>query len=378
MTPPAPDRPAAAPTVEAVPDRPQLAWWCKTEDLRLASVRMRTALLMPMLAQQGMASEWFRPENLERYRCVVVRKRYDDATLKLLHRFKQQGGRLVLDLCDNDFAPRSQQQKHLDEVENLRRLAGWADAIVASSEPLAQIVARECPSASIHVIGEVPDDPSIANVSLLERVWGRWALAREQARLNRVAPTGVTRLVWFGIANKRRQQGSGMSELAAIVPMLVELNRTFPLHLTVISDNARRFREDIAPLMPSSRYIAWRPSTIEPLLRGQHIALIPSGPEAAAACKSDNRVVTALRAGLAVVADPVPSYLPHGDVIRIGPMEAGLRHYLGHPELRVADAARGQARVTQSGHAQRVLAQWIEVCDLSAAGCALEHRGSAR
>lgn len=378
MTPPATELPAQ-PLADAVLDGPRLGWWCKTEDLRLASVRMRTALLMPMLGQQGIASEWFRPEHLERYRCVVVRKRYDDATLHLLRRFQQQGGRLVLDLCDNDFAPRSPQQKHLEEVENLRRLAGWADAIVASSEPLAQIVARECPAArSLHVIGEVPDDPSIAGVSLLERTWGRWALAREQAHLNRVAPAGVTRLVWFGIASKRRQQGAGMAELAAIVPMLVALGRTFPLHLTVISDNARRFREDIAPLMPSSRYIVWRPSTIEALLRGQHIALIPSSSEASAACKSDNRVVTALRAGLAVVADPVPSYLPHGDVIRIGSMEAGLHHYLSHPEMRVADAARGQARVTQPGHAERVLAQWIEACDLSEADRGLEQRGSGR
>ncbi|MBY0468404.1 MAG: hypothetical protein K2Q07_05455 [Burkholderiaceae bacterium] len=346
-------------------DGPRLAWWCKTEDLQLASVRMRTALLMPMLSQQGISSEWFRQKNLLRYRCIVVRKRYDDATLHLLRGFKQQGGRLVLDLCDNDFTPKSPQPRHLHEVENLRRLAEWADVIVASSEPLAQIVARECPAAGkVTVIGEVPDDPSIANLSLWARAWGRWTLAREQACLDRIAPVGVTRLVWFGIASKRHQPNAGMGELASIVPMLVALNRTFPLHLTVISDNARRFRQDIAPQMPSSRYIAWQPSTIEALLRQQHIALIPSSPEASAACKSDNRVVTALRAGLAVVADPVPSYLPHGEVIRIGPMEAGLRHYLAHPEQRIADAARGRSRVTQSGHAERVLAQWIEVCGL--------------
>ncbi len=326
---------------------------------------MRTALLMPMLSQQGIPSEWFRQKNLLHYRCIVVRKRYDDATLHLLHRFKQQGGRLVLDLCDNDFTPKSPQPKHLREVENLRQLAAWADVIVASSEPLAQIVARECPAASsAMVIGEVPDDPSIADVSLVARAWGRWTLAREQACLDRRAPAGVTRLVWFGIANKRHQPNSGMGELAGIVPMLVALNRTFPLHLTVISDNARRFREDIAPQMPSSRYVSWRPSTIEALLRWQHIALIPSSPEASAACKSDNRVVTALRAGLAVVADPVPSYLPFDEVIRLGPMEAGLRHYLAHPEQRIADAARGQSRVTHSGQAQRVLAQWIEACGL--------------
>ena len=359
------DRPTAPSVADAESDGPRLAWWCKSEDLRLASVRMRTALLMPMLSRQGIASEWFRPANVSRYRCVVVRKRYDDATLQMLRHFKQQGGRLVLDLCDNDFIPRSQQQKHLHEVENLRLLAAWADAIVASSEPLGQIVTRECPAArKVLVIGDAPDDPSIADISLIERVWGRWTLAREQAGLKRAAPTGVTRLVWFGIASKRRQLGSGMSELAGIVPMLVALNRAYPLHLTVISDSAERFREDIAPLMPSSRYVSWRPSTFDALLRWQHIALIPSSPEATAACKSDNRVVTALRAGLAVVADPVPSYMPYADVIRIGPMEAGLRHYLVHPETRIADAARGQARVTHPGLVRSVLSQWIEVVGL--------------
>ena len=344
-------------------DAPRLAWWCKTEDLRLASVRMRTAVLMPMLSQQGVVSEWFCQKDLLRYHCVVVRKRYDDDTLQLLRRFKQQGGRLVLDLCDNDFRPPSQQQKHLHQLNNLRMLAELADVIVASSEPLAQIIRRECPAAStVVVIGEVPDDPSIAETSLWNRVWSRWTLAREQAHLNRVAPAGVTRLVWFGIANKRRQLNSGMGELANIVPMLGELSRTFPLHLTVISNNAQRFQEDIAPLMPSSRYATWQPSTIETLLRLQHIALIPSSPDASTACKSDNRVVTALRAGLAVVADPVPSYMPYDEVIRLGPMEAGLRRYLADPAKRLADAAQGQARVLQSGQAQRIVAQWIEAC----------------
>lgn len=341
---------------------PQLAWWCKSEDLRLASVRMRAALLMPMLAERGVASAWFREKDISRYRCVVVSKRYDDDTVNQLRRFKRNGGRLVLDLCHNDFQPRSQQQKHLHRVENLRLLTTLADAIVAASEPLAQIVARECPDAGkVVVIGDVPDALSIVRTSFWERAWSRWTIAREQDNLNRAAPDGVARLVWFGNANKRGQQNWGMGELARIVPMLIELNRVLPLHLTVISNNAQRFREDIAALMPSSRYIWWRPSTVDAMLRLQHIALIPAHPNEFTACKSDNRVVTALRAGLAVVADPVPSYEPYGKVIRLGTMEDGLRRYLSDPERRSADAARGQTLVAQAGHADRVLTQWLDV-----------------
>ncbi|OYU00049.1 MAG: hypothetical protein CFE40_01660 [Burkholderiales bacterium PBB1] len=345
--------------------QPQLAWWSKSEDLRLASVRMRAGLLMPMLAQRGIASAWFKAQDASRYRCVVVSKRYDDDTVSQLRRFKRHGGRLVLDLCDNDFLPRSQQEQHLHHVENLRLLATLADAIVTSSEPLARVVARECPTASTAVvISEMPDDPSIVGTSLWDSAWSRWAIAREQAHLNRVAPAGVARLLWFGNANKRDQQNWGMGELARIVPMLVDLNRVFPLHLTVISNNARRFREDVAVLMPSSRYIRWRPSTVEAILRMQHIALIPAQPNEFTACKSDNRVVTALRAGLAVVADPVPSYAPYAEVIQLGEMEAGLRRYLSDPHRRSVDASRGQALVAQSGYADRVLTKWLDVLAL--------------
>jgi hypothetical protein len=324
---------------------------------------MRAALLMPMLAQRGIASGWFREKDALRCRCVVVSKRYDDDTVNQLRRFKRNGGRLVLDLCHNDFQPRSQQQKHLHRVENLRLLTTLADVIVAASEPLAQIVTRECPGAGkVMVIGDVPDSLSIVRNPFWERAWSRWTIAREQAHLNRAAPDEVARLVWFGNANKRGQQDWGMGELARIAPMLVELNRVFPLHLTVISNNAQRFREDIAALMPASRYIRWRPSTVDALLGLQHIALIPAHPNEFTACKSDNRVVTALRAGLAVVADPVPSYAPYGEVIQIGSMEAGLRHYLAHPSKRIAESAQGQARVLHPGQTQRIVAQWIEAC----------------
>lgn len=319
---------------------------------------------MQMLSRQNKATEWFMPNRVAHYQCVVVAKRYDDVTVTVLQCFKQNGGRLVLDLCDNDFLPISQQSKHLHQVENLRKLAALADTIVASSESLAQIVSRECPAAHrIEVIGEVPDDPSIVESSFWGRAWSRWRIAREKTFLSRAAPTGVTRLVWFGFA-KKRQRSSGMGELAWIAPMLIELGRTYPLHLTVISNSAQRFREDIATLMPLSRYVSWQPSTVEAMLRLQHIALIPGRPDEFTASKSDNRVVTALRAGLAVVADPVPSYMPYDGVIRIGPMEAGLRHYLSDPAKRTSDAARGQVKVMQSDNAERVIARWIEVCGL--------------
>jgi hypothetical protein len=141
---------------------------------------MRAALLMRMLCQKGVGSVWYRSKDVEHYRCVVVRKRYDDDTLAQLRRFKENGGQVVLDLCDNHFVPASKASKHLHQVENLRRLVYLADAVVTSAESLAAIVRQECPDAPrVLTIGDVPDDLSIVKESPWRRLWRRWKIRRE-------------------------------------------------------------------------------------------------------------------------------------------------------------------------------------------------------
>lgn len=339
----------------------RVAFWYASNDLRQAAARMRAALLMPLLAQRGVAAEWLQYGEIQRYDCVVVSRRYDDDTVRLLRQFKHRGGRVVLDLCDNHFLPSSQQAKHLHRVDNLRALAELADVVVTASAALAQIVTRECPAARrVVAIGDMPDDLRIVTTPLWQRALLGWQLARERAHLARVAAPGVCRLVWFGYANKR-QKDAGMEELTHLLPTLAALGRKYPLHLSVISNNAARYQQLIAPALLSSRYIEWHASTFDPLLSMHHVALIPASAHESTACRSDNRVLTALRAGLAVVADPVPSYAPYGDVIQLGAMENGVWLYVSDPARRSADAARGQAMVAQAGHAEQVLAQWLDV-----------------
>lgn len=340
---------------------PRFAWWAKTMDFRNAGVRIRAAIVMRAAAQRGVAIDWFKEEDVQRYRCVVVSGRHDDETLLRLQRFKQDGGRFVLDLCDNHFIPASQKPKHLHRCENVRALAAMANAIVTSSDTLAQIVRRECPTADrIVVIGDPPDDLSIIKTPLWHRYVSNWQLSRECARLNSVAPAGVARLIWFGASGGHRKL-SGLIDLARIAPMISQLAQTHPLHLTVVTDNLKLHKEWIAPTLPSSRYIAWNPRTFDSLLRQQHIVLIPAQSNEYTACKTDNRVVTALRAGLAVVADTVPSYAPYDGTIMLGNMEEGLRQYLTNPARRAADASRGQAMVISADSTERVLSQWLDL-----------------
>ena len=348
-------------TSEANQQLPRVAWWCKSTDLKIASVRMRAAILMRSMSQQGVHAGWFTEKDASDFNCVVVSKRYDDETLLRLRRFKQAGGRVVIDLCDNHFVAASQSQKHLHQVENLRAMVGLAHAVVTSAEPLAQIVLRECPGvAQVVVIGDVPDDLSIVQACALRRAWAKLIAARERSCLNQLAPEGVTRLVWFG-NSAGRQKKSGMTDLARVLPILEKLNKTHPLNLTVISNSKRLYKEQIACATLPSRYVEWDALTFEAVLSDQHIALIPATPNEFTSSKSDNRVVTAMRAGLAVVADPVPSYLAHGDVIHVGDIEGGLRHYLNDPALRAQQSLKGRERALLGGLAERVVAQWLLV-----------------
>lgn len=340
---------------------PFVAWWCHRTDLRDAAVRMRAAILMRMLCERGLASGWYESKNVDHYQWVVVRKRYDDDTLAQLRRFKQGGGQVVLDLCDNHFVPASKGREPLHQVENLRRLVYLADAVVTSAESLADIVRQECPGAPrVMTIGDVPDDLSIVETSPWRRLWRIWKIRRELAYLERAAPSGVTRLVWFGSSGGRRQL-AGMVDLARIAGTIAKVGQTHPLHLTVFSDSAKRYRRQVAPILPTSRYIEWDPWTFDTLLCRQHVALIPAKANAYTVCKSDNRVVTALRAGLAVVADPVPSYAAYSGVIILGDIEGGLRRYSSDPEARLADASLGKAMSEQPEGAERVIAQWLAI-----------------
>jgi len=356
-------------SADRVGTHPRTAWWFQSTNLQHANVRMRAAILMRSLSQQGTEVAWFTAKEVDSYTCVIVNKRYDDDSLMQLRSFKQRGGRLVLDLCDNDFMPSSQGHKHQHRAMNARALAAMADVIVTVSAELARIVTRECPTADrVVVIGDLPDDLSMVAAPPWRQIYNRWKLARALADLDRAAPPGVTRLVWFGVSGgskqfkpRGRERFKGLSDLARIAPTIAQLAQTHPLHVTVISNSAEMYQSHVAPLLPSSRYIEWDPWTFDLLLRQQHIVLIPAQPNEYAACKSDNRVVSALRAGIAVVADPAPSYAAYGDVIALGDMAAGLLRYLNDPARRISDANRGQAQVLDAGHANRVLAQWIEI-----------------
>lgn len=339
-----------------------IGWWCKSSDLKVASTRIRGAVVLRALASRGVPAAWFDPRQASRYRCLVLSKRYDDTTLRVTRAFKARGGRVVLDLCDQHFAATPDDRKDAVRIANLRALALLADAITVSAPPLAQIVARECPEAvAAMVIGDMADDLSLQPMPLYRRPAILWKRNRERTYAAAL-PKDVTRLVWFGNATGRGNR-SGIVDLARIVPDIARLALRFPLHLTVISNSRARYRERIAPGAFAQRYVEWDPWTFEALLAAQHIALIPAESNEFTASKSDNRAVSAFRAGLAVVADAIPSYAHFGSAIPDGDFASTLASYLEDPVRRAANAQIGRTRALASSDPSRLASLWLAACE---------------
>jgi hypothetical protein len=172
-----------------------IGWWCKSRDLKVASTRLRGAVVMRALRQRGVDADWFDPRRADRFRTLVLAKRYDDATLEVARRFQAAGGRVVLDLCDNNFVAASEAPEHQRRIANLPHLAALADAITVSAPPLAELVARECPgNREALFIGDMADDTSIVPLRGSRRIAIALKQYRQNAALARLRPD-VTRLV---------------------------------------------------------------------------------------------------------------------------------------------------------------------------------------
>lgn len=338
-----------------------IAWWSHSVGLHIASTRIRSALVMRQLHSQGVDTSWFRPDAVERYRTVVINKRYDAKTLKTVETLKQRGIRVVFDICDNRFADHSPDPEVVESVQRLRTLLGLADQVVSSTPELAAIIRRECPSAPpASVIRDLPDDLSVVPLSPLESVKALCLRAATWHQLRQARAGGRAGLVWFG--NHASPFGdAGLADLLRIRGILEELNREFPVYLSVISNSRESFQASFSDWSLPTLYFDWHPRLFEPVLRAHDVALIPVTANEFTVCKTDNRLVTSFAAGLPVVADSIPSYVPYGTALRLGQWQDGLRGYLRDPQLRHQHVAEGRRLAAQLNDPQNIARQWREV-----------------
>jgi glycosyltransferase involved in cell wall biosynthesis len=233
---------------------------------------------------------------------------------------------------------------------------------VASTEAMAEALTQEVgPTRPVTVIGDAVET-SIEGIRLTPwaRWLARWRLRHLLAGLGREAAR--TPLVWFG-SHGGPSGDHGMGDLESIRPVIESLDREQPVSLTVISNSVGKYERLIRPWTIPTRYLPWSADTFFAALRHHRIAVLPIRQNPFTRCKTNNRLVTALAAGLAVVATGIPSYRPFAGCCVLDDWSGGLRRYILDAEERRREVAAGQRLVERDWLLPAIADQWQRLLD---------------
>ncbi len=294
----------------------------------------------------------------------------DDAAqaLHTLAQCRRQGARLVVTESDHRLYNPLGNAELQRKAQAVRRLYELADEIVTTTEPLTAFMREVVPASTpITIVPDALERPqALQPRGLLRRVasWRHRAPHRALQALRQglqQQPPGSLRVVWFGGHGTGRGEEGGMLDLLTLQAALEAAHPQRPLSLTVISDNRAKFEQAIRPLRVPTFYLDWNRLTFHAALRLHHACVIPVRPSPWTVCKSNNRLVTALHAGLVCVADSIPSYEPFSVLALIGPCASHLTRALADIDRLRAQAPANvravEARwdITQVGNAWEAL-----------------------
>jgi len=338
----------------------KVGWWSHNRDLRIASTRIRGELVMRALRSAGTSANWFDPQRSTDFSTLVIGKRHDAETLKLANAFQQQGGKVIVDLCDNRFEFPEGATELAQQAAQLRQLLNMADHVVASTPTLAEVIRKHVPTLrQLSVIGDLADDLSIVPIRVQQLIAAKFHAWRTLRRLQKLRRRGHTLLVWFG-SHGGPYADAGMTDLLRIQTTLEQAHRKSPLSLTVISNNEEKFQQHIQPFSIPTLYAAWNSANFDTLLQAHDISLIPINSNPFTICKTDNRVVTSLLHNLATVADEIPSYAPYHSTIGLDEWQSFLERYRD-PASRIKDITVGKALALRLTNKDQIVTLWQTV-----------------
>ncbi len=284
----------------------------------LASARYRALIPAMQLARLGHEVQvaslppggW--PQDLLnlRFDTAIISKSFHIENEKLASSLRENGARIVVDFCDDHFT-------HPQFGPHCHRLAELADQVVASTEAMAEAVARHTAKSSI-----VISDP----------VEGSRGTALFSPRFPNV------RILWFG-------HPVNLDSLWAKAGQLVTLSKDIPIQFTIVTQPGNGLEAQVRTLFGSSaprlrvKLVPWSTEATWRALEECDLVWIPVIDSERKTVKSPNRLIEPLWAGRFVVADPLPSYLPFGSHVSLG---SGLAEGV---EAALADTAAVETRI---------------------------------
>jgi glycosyltransferase involved in cell wall biosynthesis len=339
-----------------------VCWRLSAWDPDIASVRYRAAIPARHLADRGIASRFSAASHgvLEPTPpdAVVFVKAFGGRDVELARRSAAAGVPVVLDVCDNVFAPRYRAHSS----ENLRRMAEVAAAVVTTGPALADVLRTELGAGlPLHVVPdpvEWQDDVRAAARIVMQQRLGR-ALRERRAdtpralgaaftrglapavrrRLPTTETTVLPQVLWFGNVGSVEPR-FGIVNLADIAADLEAAAREVRFRLLVVTSDREAYRRHIRPLAVETAFAPWDRLMIFGYLRESEVAVLPNSRDEFSICKSANRATLALSQGVPVVATHIPSLEPFAGSVLFDDFRGGIVTYLRNRELSAEHVSR--------------------------------------
>jgi glycosyltransferase involved in cell wall biosynthesis len=321
----------------------RIGWKAALNDPAVASFRFRVLQPLRALAARGHQVELFRPEAADGYDLVVFCKSYRPADAAIARAVRARGGRVVLDLCDNHFFNPYHLPRYNRARDELLAMIAQSDRVVASTPALARVVQAE------------------AGLDHMPLVVGD---AVEPITLPPAADPRPRQLLWFG-SHGSPNAPSGMTDLLRIAePLRAQAART-PFELVVASNDQAKFDRVAPELGIPARYVPWTVDGFPALLAAASAVVIPLSDNPFVACKTHNRLSTALWAGVPVVADDLESYRAFAPFAWLDDWADGLRIALEEPVRARARAAGARAFLERHWTMATLAPAWEEALGLA-------------
>ena len=186
--------------------------------------------------------EIYNAQNNSQYKIILFGKTFSDIDIEKAKQLKADGKHIYFDLCDNYFYNPQNLVEFVNHQENIKTIISLSTKIILSSEKLKDYIVSVMPEidSKTHVIEDAYETELIQSTKLTHRLYSTTILIRYKLALQK----NHINVFWFGNASCKNAE-VGMRDLKRIQTKLESFNRSHKLHLTVMSNNIRIYKEHI-------------------------------------------------------------------------------------------------------------------------------------
>lgn len=322
--------------------------WKTIGNENVASSRLRAFLPIRYLKDKKdkrYKVEIFDRKKMDSYSCVIFQKTYDIETVEMAKRLRRMGIKTVFDLCDNHFYCSSNSPEEQKRINLLTEMINTVDLVTVSTPQLGRLIPNKP-----HIV--IDDAIEYYESNFWKDNFWAWKIRNDKTK----------RIVWFGNAGSESPR-FGMIDIQKVLPALKKISKIFSISLTIISNSKSLFDKYIGKTDFPTRYIEWKRTSYFYQLKQHDICVIPADLNPFTEVKTNNRVITALQAGLGVVADRLPSYAEFEKMILFENWEENIVKYIEDESLKQHYVSQAKDYIEQRYGKNHTVKQWESLFD---------------